>query len=107
MADDGTLLEPAGEAAQPGAADASAAATPAGEVAAPDGAGAVAGGPAAASVSPAAAPADEAPATTRQFRGWYVFGLSTQVLFWTLVFLGLVTAIAVGGHLTEFRYVGF
>ena len=40
-------------------------------------------------------------------RGAFVAGLTVQVLFWTLVFLGIVTAVAVGGHLTEFRYVGF
>lgn len=39
--------------------------------------------------------------------GWYVLGLALQVFLWFLVFLGLAIAIGVGGHLTEFRYVGF
>jgi len=37
----------------------------------------------------------------------YALGLSVQVVLWTLVFLALAVAIATGGHLTEFRYVGF
>jgi len=28
-------------------------------------------------------------------------------VLWSLVFLALAVAIATGGHLTEFRYVGF
>jgi hypothetical protein len=39
--------------------------------------------------------------------GWYLLGLAVQVFLWFLVFLGLAIAIGVGGHLTEFRYVGF
>jgi len=39
--------------------------------------------------------------------GWYVLGLALQIFLWFLVFLGLAIAIGVGGHLTEFRYVGF
>ncbi len=39
--------------------------------------------------------------------GWYLLGLSAQVLLWMLVFLGIAVAIGVGHHLTEFRYVGF
>lgn len=39
--------------------------------------------------------------------GWYVLGLAVQVFLWFLVFLGIAIAIGVGGHLTEFRYVGF
>lgn len=39
--------------------------------------------------------------------GWYVLGLAVQVFLWFLVFLGIAVAIGVGGHLTEFRYVGF
>ena len=56
----------------------------------------------------AAEPATPAPARAR--RGVtvaYVLGLSVQVVLWTLVFLALAVAIATGGHLTEFRYVGF
>ena len=37
----------------------------------------------------------------------YVLGLTVQVVLWSLVFLALAAAIATGGHLTEFRYVGF
>jgi hypothetical protein len=37
----------------------------------------------------------------------YALGFGAQVLFWCLVFLALAVAIATGGHLTEFRYVGF
>jgi len=63
---------------------------------------------AAASAGPGAADAGVEPArAARLFRGWYVLGLSVQVVFWALIFVGLITAIAVGGHLTEFRYVGF
>jgi hypothetical protein len=39
--------------------------------------------------------------------GWYLLGLAVQVFLWMLVFLGIAIAIGVGGHLTEFRYVGF
>ena len=37
----------------------------------------------------------------------YILGLAVQVILWTLVFLGIVIAVLVGGELTEFRYVGF
>jgi hypothetical protein len=50
---------------------------------------------------------DDAPVRQRAYRGWYALGIVIQVLFWCLVFLGLAVAIGVGGHLTEFRYVGF
>jgi hypothetical protein len=63
----------------------------------------------------ASADADEAArapgeATGRARRlpsGWYLLGLAVQVFLWFLVFLGIAVAIGVGGHLTEFRYVGF
>ena len=42
---------------------------------------------------------------TRWF--FYGLGLSLQTLLWFLLFLAIVVAILVGGHLTEFRYVGF
>ena len=57
----------------------------------------------------AGAPADgdgEAP-PQKSYRGYYVLGLLVQVMVWALIFLGIVVAIAVGGQLTEFRYVGF
>ena len=44
---------------------------------------------------------------SRSLRAWYVLGFGAQVLFWCLVLLGLAVAIGTGGHLTEFRYVGF
>jgi hypothetical protein len=50
--------------------------------------------------------ADPAPAL-RGVTAAYVLGLSLQVVLWSLVFLALAVAIATGGHLTEFRYVGF
>ena len=56
-------------------------------------------------------PAEPAPpAPERARRGVtaaYVLGLGVQVVLWSLVFLALAVAIATGGHLTEFRYVGF
>jgi hypothetical protein len=52
--------------------------------------------------------ADEIVAGARRLpSGWYVLGLAVQVFLWFLVFLGIAVAIGVGGHLTEFRYVGF
>jgi hypothetical protein len=58
---------------------------------------------------PAAADADDdVVVRTRRFpSGWYLLGLAVQVFLWFLVFLGIAIAIGVGGHLTEFRYVGF
>jgi hypothetical protein len=44
---------------------------------------------------------------SRSVTASYVLGIAVQVLFWCLVFLALAVAIGVGGHLTEFRYVGF
>jgi hypothetical protein len=38
---------------------------------------------------------------------FYGLGLSLQVILWFLLFLAIVIAVAVGGQLTEFRYVGF
>jgi hypothetical protein len=49
--------------------------------------------------------AAEAPARTSWL--FYGLGLSLQTFLWFLLFLALVVAIAVGGELTEFRYVGF
>ena len=43
-------------------------------------------------------------------RGWtvpFALGLGAQIVFWCFVFLALAVAIGTGGHLTEFRYVGF
>ncbi len=61
---------------------------------------------AAAAAAPAAA--DEVIERGRRLpSGWYVLGLAVQVFLWFLVFLGIAVAIGVGGHLTEFRYVGF
>ncbi len=38
---------------------------------------------------------------------FYGLGLSLQTVLWCLLFLAIIVAVAVGGHLTEFRYVGF
>jgi hypothetical protein len=51
--------------------------------------------------------ADVEESAGKSYRGYYVLGLVVQVLVWALIFLGIVVAIAVGGQLTEFRYVGF
>ncbi len=45
-----------------------------------------------------------APAGHRFFFG---LGVGVQTLLWFFLFLALVVAVAVGGELTEFRYVGF
>jgi hypothetical protein len=37
----------------------------------------------------------------------YFLGLALQCILWFLLFLAIVVAVASGGHLTEFRYVGF
>jgi hypothetical protein len=37
----------------------------------------------------------------------YVAGMALQTILWFLLFLAIVVAVATGGHLTEFRYVGF
>jgi hypothetical protein len=54
---------------------------------------------------PVADAAVEAAGRTNWF--FYGLGLSLQTFLWFLLFLALVVAIAVGGELTEFRYVGF
>jgi hypothetical protein len=38
---------------------------------------------------------------------FYGLGLTLQTFLWFLLFLAIVVAVMVGGHLTEFRYVGF
>ena len=53
---------------------------------------------------------DSSAVAARRSRGVtaaYVLGICLQVVFWSLIFLGLAVAIGVGEHLTEFRYVGF
>jgi hypothetical protein len=49
--------------------------------------------------------AGDEPARTSWF--FYGLGLGLQTFLWFLLFLALVVAVAVGGQLTEFRYVGF
>ncbi len=51
----------------------------------------------------------ESPEPARPRTRWFFYGLglSLQTLLWFLLFLGIVIAVLVGGHLTEFRYVGF
>ncbi|MGD0998057.1 MAG: hypothetical protein ABR941_07030 [Thermoleophilia bacterium] len=53
---------------------------------------------------------DSSAVAVRRSRGVtaaYVLGICLQIVFWSLIFLGLAVAIGVGEHLTEFRYVGF
>ena len=40
---------------------------------------------------------------------WWLYGLglALQCLLWFLIFFAIVVAVATGGHVTEFRYVGF
>ena len=45
------------------------------------------------------------PAGTNWF--YYCLGLALQTFLWLLLFLGIIVAVVVGTHLTEFRYVGF
>jgi len=47
---------------------------------------------------------DAVPRTSKLFYG---LGLGLQTFLWFLLFLAIVIAVAVGGELTEFRYVGF
>lgn len=53
--------------------------------------------------------AAESPAGGAGRTNWvfYGLGLSLQTVLWCLLFLAIIVAVAVGGHLTEFRYVGF
>ena len=45
----------------------------------------------------------------KQTTNWplYGLGLALQIVLWMLVFFAIVVAVATGGHVTEFRYVGF
>ena len=52
-------------------------------------------------------PRDEGGTEPRTSKLFYGLGLSLQTFLWFLLFLALVIAVAVGGELTEFRYVGF
>jgi hypothetical protein len=54
-------------------------------------------------------PAGSGEVEARPRTNWFFYGLglSLQTFLWFLLFLALVVAIAVGGELTEFRYVGF
>jgi hypothetical protein len=47
------------------------------------------------------------PARPAEHRVFYGLGIGVQTLLWFLLFLAIVVAVAVGGELTEFRYVGF
>ena len=49
---------------------------------------------------------DDAPAA-RTVWLLYFLGLALQCILWFLLFLAIVVAVTSGGHLTEFRYVGF
>ncbi len=62
------------------------------------------------SVAAVAATPETAAATTSRgasLRAAYVLGLAIQVLIWFLIFLAIAVAVGAGGHLTQFRYVGF
>lgn len=53
-------------------------------------------------------PAETAgPTAPAEHRLFYGLGVGVQTLLWFLLFLAIVVAVAVGGELTEFRYVGF
>jgi hypothetical protein len=47
------------------------------------------------------------PTGPMEHRFFYGLGIGVQTLLWFLLFLAIVVAVAVGGELTEFRYVGF
>jgi hypothetical protein len=47
------------------------------------------------------------PGRPAEHRFFYGLGIGVQTLLWFLLFLAIVVAVAVGGELTEFRYVGF
>ncbi|HSL96185.1 MAG TPA: hypothetical protein VLA35_09770 [Thermoleophilia bacterium] len=71
------------------------------------------GAPAGEAGAAAAAATDEpraavdGPAGPAGHRFFYGLGIGVQTLLWFLLFLAIVVAVAVGGELTEFRYVGF
>ncbi len=77
--------------------------------------GAGASGAAAAATDEPRAPVDglggpaepAAPSGPAENRFFYGLGIGVQTLLWFLLFLAIVVAVAVGGELTEFRYVGF
>jgi hypothetical protein len=56
---------------------------------------------------PAEATESPEPAKPRTKWFYYGLGLSLQTFLWFLLFLAITVAVLVGGHLTEFRYVGF
>jgi hypothetical protein len=68
-----------------------------------------AGAAAAAATDEPRAAVDEpaGPAEPAGHRFFYGLGIGVQTLLWFLLFLAIVVAVAVGGELTEFRYVGF
>ena len=61
------------------------------------------------SAADGAEPTADAVAGASERTNWFFYGLglSLQTFLWFLLFLALVIAVAVGGELTEFRYVGF
>ncbi len=63
--------------------------------------------PEAGDAAAAGRPAEAVPAAVPRYAAYYRLGLAAQVIVWSLIFLGLAIVIATGGHLTEFRYVGF
>jgi hypothetical protein len=102
------MPEPASGAPAGASGAAAAAAATDGSAAAVDGLG----GPAASAdpTGPAEpmGPAEAAgPTRPGGHRVFYGLGVAVQTLLWFLLFLAIVVAVAVGGELTEFRYVGF
>ena len=87
----------------------SAPATGAGDAGAAPATATGAGDAGAANDEPRAVAADElgGPAVQSGHRFYYGLGIGVQTLLWFLLFLAIVVAVAVGGELTEFRYVGF
>jgi hypothetical protein len=63
--------------------------------------------PATAAGAPAEGDLTPQPAQPRTQWFYYGLGLTLQTFLWFLLFLAITVAVLVGGHLTEFRYVGF
>jgi len=63
--------------------------------------------PRAATGGPGATAESADPSGPAEHRFFYGLGIGVQTLLWFLLFLAIVVAVAVGGELTEFRYVGF
>jgi len=80
---------------------------PAGEAGADVSAAAASAAPRATIDGPGGPAAQADPTAPAEHRFFYGLGIGVQTLLWFLLFLAIVVAVAVGGELTEFRYVGF